>query len=93
MASAPKMPLPVHEVENVLAFRTKPGAETVKGGESRELGIVDTSRFDKIRLVADERVGSTCNVVIRMTIQERERTDHISGPHSSYPTFAAYPRL
>jgi type III secretion protein HrpB1 len=87
MATAPKMPLPVHEVENVLAFRTKPGAESVKGGESKELGIVDTSRFDKIRLVADERVGSTCNVVIRMTIQEGNELvaflDHILlTPHS-----------
>jgi type III secretion protein HrpB1 len=70
MATVPKTPLPIHEVENILAFRTKPGAETVKGGESKELGIVDTSRFDKIRLVADERAGSSCNVVIRLTIME-----------------------
>lgn len=70
MATAPKIPLPVHEIENVLAFRTKPGAETVKGGESKELGIVETSRFDKIRLVCDERIGSTCNVVVRLTFME-----------------------
>src|SRR6185437_7250934 len=57
MATAPKIPLPIHEIENVLAFRTKVGAETVRGGESKNLGTVDTSRFDKIRLVADERIG------------------------------------
>jgi hypothetical protein len=70
MATAPKIPIPVHEIENVLAFRTKVGAETVKGGESKNLGTVDTSRFDKIRLVADERIGSTCNVFIRLTLME-----------------------
>jgi len=70
MSAVPKSPIPIREVENVLAFRTKPGAETINAGESKELGIVDVSQFDKIRLVADERVGSTCNVLIRMTITE-----------------------
>jgi len=70
MSAVPKIPIPIHEVENVLAFRTKPGAETINAGESKELGIVDVSQFDKIRLVADERAGSTCNVLIRMTITE-----------------------
>jgi hypothetical protein len=70
MATAPKIPLPIHELENILAFRTKPGAESVKGGETKELGIVDTSHFDKIRLVADERIGSTCNVLVRLTFME-----------------------
>lgn len=87
MATAPKIPIPIHEVENVLAFRTKAGSETVKGGESKNLGTVDTSRFDKIRLVADERAGSTCNVVIRLTIMEGSELvaflDHvILTPHA-----------
>lgn len=72
MSAVPKspIPLPIHEIENVLAFRTKPGAETINAGESKELGVVDTSQFDKIRLVADERAGSTCNVFVRLTITE-----------------------
>lgn len=87
MATAPKIPLPIHEVENVLAFRTKVGGETIKGGESKNLGTIDTSRFDKIRLVADERIGSTCNVFIRLTIMEGNELvaflDHVVlTPHS-----------
>lgn len=70
MATAPKIPIPIHEVENVLAFRTKVGGEAIKGGEVKNLGTIDTSRFDKIRLVADERIGSTCNVIVRLTIME-----------------------
>jgi hypothetical protein len=87
MATAPKIPLPVREIENVLAFRTKIGGETIKGGESKTLGTVETSRFDKIRLVADERVGSTCNVFVRVTIMEGNELvaflDHLLlTPHS-----------
>ena len=87
MATAPKIPIPIHELENVLAFRTKVGAETIKGGETKTLGTVDTSRFDKIRLVADERIGSTCNVFIRLTIMEGNELvaflDHVLlTPHS-----------
>lgn len=70
MATAPKIPLPIREIENILAFRTKIGGETVKGGESKTLGTIETAQFDKIRLVADERIGSTCNVFIRLTIME-----------------------
>src|ERR1041385_8119082 len=70
MATAPKAPIPIHEIENILAFRTKPGAESVKAGETKELGTIDVSRFDKIRLVCDERIGSTCNVLVRLTITE-----------------------
>jgi len=87
MATAPKIPVPIHEIENVLAFRTKVGGESVKGGESKNLGTVETSRFDKIRLVADERIGSTCNVFIRLTIMEGNELvaflDHLLlTPHS-----------
>ncbi|HWF05481.1 MAG TPA: hypothetical protein VHA06_17470 [Candidatus Angelobacter sp.] len=73
MATAPKIiPTPItgHQVENVLAFRTKPGAESIKGGQTIELGTVQVSEFQKIRLVCDERIGSTCNVLVRMTIME-----------------------
>lgn len=69
MATAPKI-TPIHEVENILAFRTKLGAESVRGGETKELGTVEVSHFDKIRLVCDERIGSTCSVLVRLTIME-----------------------
>ncbi|HEX4604991.1 MAG TPA: hypothetical protein VH724_13415 [Candidatus Angelobacter sp.] len=73
MATAPRStptPITANQIENVLAFRTKPGAESIKGGESRDLGTVDVSHFDKVRLVCDERIGSTCNVLVRLTIME-----------------------
>lgn len=61
---------PVHEIENILAFRTTPGGKTVNAGQTENLGIVDTAEFDRIRLVADERIGSTCDVIVRLTIME-----------------------
>jgi type III secretion protein HrpB1 len=73
MATAPRStptPITSHQIENILAFRTIPGAESIKGGESRDLGTVDVSQFDKVRLVCDERIGSTCNVLVRLTIME-----------------------
>ena len=72
MATAPKIPIPIptHEIENVLAFRTPPGAKSINAGQTEVLGTVDTSRFDKIRLVADERAGSTCDILVRLTIME-----------------------
>jgi hypothetical protein len=73
MATAPKIiptPITAHQVENVLAFRTKVGAESIKGGQTIELGTVEVGHFQKIRLVCDERIGSTCNVLVRMTIME-----------------------
>lgn len=92
MATAPKMPpvptpFTTHEIENVLAFRTIVGAENINAGESKVLGTLETSRFDKIRLVADERIGSTCNVLIRLTITEGDEwvafLDHILlTPHA-----------
>ena len=72
MATVPKTPIPlhVHEIENVLAFRTPPGAVEIPAGQNKHLGTIDTSRFDKIRLVTDERIGSTANLVLRLTIME-----------------------
>jgi type III secretion protein HrpB1 len=71
MATA-KVPTPItpQPIENVLAFRTTVGAQPIAAGETKDLGTVDVSHFDKIRLVADERVGSGCNVLVRLTITE-----------------------
>jgi len=53
-----------------LAFRTAPGAVSIPVGTSKELGTVDVDPFDRIRVVADERVGSAGPVVIQLTITE-----------------------
>ena len=47
---------------NVLAFRTKPGGVSVPAGTSQELGVVDVTPYERIRVVADERVGSGTGV-------------------------------
>jgi len=75
MATAKVTPTPItpivpQPVENVLAFRTIFGGQSINAGQTEELGVVDVSRFDKIRLVADERIGSGCNVMVRLTITE-----------------------
>lgn len=53
-----------------LAFRTKVGGVTIPAGQSLNLGSVDVSKFERIRVVADERVGSGTGVHIRLTITE-----------------------
>ena len=53
-----------------LLWRTPVGAVTVPAGTSKQLGIVDVTAYSKIRIVADERVGSGSGVVIRVTITE-----------------------
>jgi hypothetical protein len=53
-----------------LAFRTKVGGVSIPVGHSQELGSVDVSEFERIRLVADERAGSAGNVSLRLTITE-----------------------
>jgi hypothetical protein len=53
-----------------LAFRTPAGAVSIPVGGSKTLGTVDVHSFERIRVVADERVGSVSNVVIRLTITE-----------------------
>jgi type III secretion protein HrpB1 len=53
-----------------LAFRTPVGGVTVPAGQSINLGAVDVSKFERIRVVADERVGSGTGIHIRMTITE-----------------------
>jgi hypothetical protein len=68
MATAPKIPLPVHEVENVLAFDQE---KIINAAQTEILGTVDTSRFDKIRLVATNE-ASTCDVHFWLKIMEPE---------------------
>ena len=54
----------------ILAFRTPVGGVSLPAGQSKELGSVDVHNFSKIRVVADERVGSPTGVTIRLTITE-----------------------
>jgi type III secretion protein HrpB1 len=53
-----------------LAFRTAVGAVKIPAGQSVQLGTVDVSPYSKIRVVADERVGSPTGLNIRLTITE-----------------------
>lgn len=68
----PIQPNLTHTVENVLAFRTQVGAITVPGGQTKLLGVVDVSMYDRIRLVTDERIDSTSNIILRLTFTEGE---------------------
>jgi type III secretion protein HrpB1 len=78
MATSPRTsPTPIQpnltpNVENVLAFRTQVGAITIPGGQTKLLGVVDVSIYDRIRLVADERIDSTANIILRLTFTEGE---------------------
>lgn len=56
--------------QNVLAFRTPVGGVSIPAGQSKQLGTVDVAQFERIRIVADERVGSGTGVSIRVTITE-----------------------
>jgi hypothetical protein len=53
-----------------LAFRTTLGGVTIPAGQSKQLGTVDVHGFSKIRVVADERTGSSSGTNIRLTITE-----------------------
>lgn len=53
-----------------LLFRTQPGSVIVPAGQTKELGTVDVSTAAKIRIVADERVGGSSDVTVRLTIME-----------------------
>jgi hypothetical protein len=66
--AAPKIPLPIHEIENVLAFDQE---KIINAGQTDILGTLDTSRFDKIRVVAVNE-ASNCAVHVRLTIMEPE---------------------
>ena len=68
--AAPKipLPLPVHEIENVLAFDQE---KIIQAGHTEILGTLDTSRFDKIRIAAWNEV-STCDAHVWVRILEPE---------------------
>ena len=53
-----------------LAFRTPPGAVSFAAGTSKFLGKVDVSDYSKIRIMADERVGSASSIKFRVTTTE-----------------------
>jgi type III secretion protein HrpB1 len=70
-----------------LAFRTPVGGVSIPAGQSKELGSVDVHQFSKIRVVADERIGSATGINVRLTITEGSelvaQLDVLSlGPHS-----------
>jgi type III secretion protein HrpB1 len=78
MATSPKI-APTHiqphltpNLENVLAFRTPVGSVSVPGGQTKLLGVVDVSMYERIRLVTDERIDSTSNIILRLTFTEGE---------------------
>jgi hypothetical protein len=54
----------------VLAFRTPVGGVSIPAGQSRELGVVDVSAYERIRVVAAERAASGTGISIRLTITE-----------------------
>jgi hypothetical protein len=57
-------------MSTTLAFRTPVGGVAVPAGQSKQLGAVDVSPYSKIRVVADERVGSPTGINVRLTITE-----------------------
>jgi type III secretion protein HrpB1 len=56
---------------NAKGYFTAVGGVSIPAGQSKQLGTVDVSGFCKIRVVADERVGSPTGTNIRLTITER----------------------
>ena len=70
-----------------LIFRTKAGAVSTPPGTTLHLGEADTSKCERIRVVADERVGSGSGVRIRLTITEGNELvalldEIVLAPHS-----------
>jgi type III secretion protein HrpB1 len=57
-------------MSTTLAFRTPQGGVSVPAGQSKQLGTVDVSPYERIRVVADERVGSGTGMSVRLTITE-----------------------
>jgi hypothetical protein len=57
-------------MSTTLAFRTPVGGVAIPAGQSKQLGKVDVSPYAKIRVVADERVGSGTGINVRLTITE-----------------------
>src|SRR5579872_631357 len=68
MATVPKVVPLIHEVENVLAFDQQ---KTIKAGQPAEIfGTLDTSRFDKVRVVVANE--SVCSLHVWLKILEPE---------------------
>ena len=70
-----------------LVFRTKVGGVSTAPGTTLHLGEADVSKYERIRVVADERVGSGSGVRIRLTITEGNELvafldELVLGPHS-----------
>ena len=83
MGTAPVMQPSV----TTLAFRTPVGGVAIPAGQSKELGVLDVSGFERIRVVADERAGSGSGLNVRLTITEGKelvaQLDVLSlAPHS-----------
>src|SRR5579871_4940342 len=74
MATVPKTILPAHDVENVLAFDQE---KIITAGKREILGTVDTSRFDKIRVVATNE-ESTCDVHFQLGIVDPKEEERIA---------------
>lgn len=53
-----------------LLFRTASGAVLVPAGTKKTLGTADVSNSGQIRVVCDERTGSSVGVTIKLTITE-----------------------
>lgn len=76
------LPAPKDRAMSALIFRTPPGGVSIPAGKSKELGVVDVSKYSKIRVVADERVGSGSGVTLRLTITEgNELVGQLDTPH------------
>ncbi len=60
----------VQPANTTLAFRTPLGGVSIPAGQSKQLGTVDCASYERIRVVADERVGSGTGLSIRLTITE-----------------------
>ena len=72
IAPTPIQPNQTPNLENVLAFRTPVGSITIPGGHTKLLGVVDVSMYERVRLVTDERIDSTANIILRLTFTEGE---------------------
>jgi len=55
---------------NALLYRTPVGGVSQAAGTHKALANVSTAAYKKLRIVADERVGSPTNVSFRVTILE-----------------------
>jgi type III secretion protein HrpB1 len=60
------------KMANVLAFRTPAGAVSFPDNANQNLGSVNVSGFEQIRVLADSRTDSTSNVVLLLTVTEGE---------------------